>query len=45
VLYAVAIPLTFVATWIPAAIYLGVACIWLIPDRRIERRIRDHERE
>ena len=39
VLYAVAIPFAFVTPWIPAAIYIGVACIWLVPDRRIERHV------
>ena len=35
-LYAVAIPLAFVTTWIAIAIYVLVAAIWFIPDRRIE---------
>jgi uncharacterized membrane protein len=39
VCYAIAIPLAFVHTWIPMAIYVGVACMWLVPDRRIERRV------
>ena len=43
VLYAAAIPLAFVNENIADAIYIGVALIWLIPDRRIERRLdRDH---
>jgi uncharacterized membrane protein len=37
VLYASAIPLAFVNEMIADAIYIGVALIWLIPDRRIER--------
>jgi uncharacterized membrane protein len=37
VLYAVAILLAFASPWIAIAIYVGVALIWLIPDRRIER--------
>ena len=36
-LYAVAIPLAFVAPWLAGALYVLVALIWLIPDRRIER--------
>ena len=36
-IYAVAIPLSFVATWIAFALYVFVAVIWFIPDRRIER--------
>ena len=37
VIYAVAIPLSFVATWIAFALYVLVALIWFMPDRRIER--------
>jgi uncharacterized membrane protein len=35
--YLLAIPLAFVNTWIAAAIYILVAILWLIPDRRIEK--------
>ncbi len=35
-LYAVAIPLAFVRPWISASIYVLVALMWLIPDRRVE---------
>src|SRR5688572_236031 len=38
-LYAVAIPMAFVNQWISDAIYVTVALIWLIPDRRIESRL------
>jgi len=37
-LYAVAIPLAFVYQWLAAAVYVGVALMWLVPDRRIELR-------
>jgi len=37
VLYAAAIPLAFVNELIADALYVLVALIWLIPDRRIER--------
>jgi len=37
-LYASAIPLAFVHALIADAIYVAVALIWLIPDRRIESR-------
>jgi uncharacterized membrane protein len=37
VLYAIAIPFAFFGHWIAHAIYVVVALIWLIPDRRIER--------
>ncbi|HVV37417.1 MAG TPA: TMEM175 family protein [Acidimicrobiales bacterium] len=38
VLYASAIPLAFVNHWIAVALYVTVALIWLIPDRRLERQ-------
>jgi len=37
VLYAAAIGLAFVSQWLAIAIYVFVALIWLVPDRRIER--------
>jgi len=37
VVYAVAIPLSFVNSWLACALYALVAIMWLIPDRRIER--------
>ena len=40
VLYAEAIPLAFVNKWISGAIYVGVAVMWLIPDPRIEERLK-----
>ena len=40
-LYASAIPLAFVHQWISDAIYVSVALIWLVPDRRIEAAL-DH---
>ncbi len=39
VLYVTAIPLAFLSPWISCAIYLLVALIWLIPDRRIEQAV------
>ena len=39
ILYAAAIPLAFVNQWISDAIYAGVALMWLVPDRRIERTL------
>lgn len=41
VLYVSAIPLAFVHQWIADAIYITVAVMWLIPDRRIESRLRE----
>jgi len=37
VIYAIAIPIAFVEWWISCALYVLVAAIWFIPDRRIER--------
>lgn len=37
--YFVAIPLAFFRPWMAIAIYVLVALIWLVPDRRIERTI------
>ena len=37
VLYLAAIPLAFASSWIADAVYVFVALIWFIPDRRIER--------
>jgi uncharacterized membrane protein len=34
--YAAAIPLAFVNPWIAVALYVAVALLWLVPDRRIE---------
>ena len=39
VLYAVAIPSAFVHQWIADAVYVAVALMWLVPDRRIETRV------
>ncbi len=35
-LYVASIPLAFLNPWISIAIYVTVAMIWLVPDRRIE---------
>ena len=41
VLYISAIPLAFVSRWIALGLYVLVALIWLIPDRRIESVVAD----
>ena len=41
VFYATAIGAAFLQPLIAAAIYVGVALMWLIPDRRIERVVRE----
>jgi uncharacterized membrane protein len=38
-LYAAAIPASFAVPGLAGAIYVGVAAMWLLPDRRIERAI------
>jgi uncharacterized membrane protein len=40
--YIAAIPLAFVDPYIADAIYIALALVWLIPDRRIERTLSDH---
>jgi uncharacterized membrane protein len=39
VLYVLAIGAAFVSPWIAGAIYVLVALLWLVPDRRIERAL------
>jgi uncharacterized membrane protein len=41
VLYAIAIAASFVRPWIAGCIYVFVALMWLIPDRRIARAVDD----
>ena len=38
-IYAVAIPLAFVSVRVALALYVAVAVIWVVPDRRIERML------
>ena len=35
----VAIPVAFVAPWVSGLLYVAVAVVWLIPDRRIEKTL------
>jgi len=39
VVYIFAIPLAFVSSWIACALYVVMAIVWLVPDRRIERAL------
>jgi len=41
VIYVVAISLAFVERWVACGLYIAVAVMWLIPDRRIERVLAD----
>jgi uncharacterized membrane protein len=43
VIYALAVPLSFVNAWVALALYALVAAIWLIPDRRMERVLANSE--
>jgi uncharacterized membrane protein len=39
VIYLLAIPLAFVRSWAACLLYVLVAVMWLVPDRRIEKTI------
>lgn len=41
--YATAIPLAFWYPLLSMALYVAMALIWLIPDRRIEKALKNHE--
>jgi uncharacterized membrane protein len=38
-IYALGIGLSFVDRWLAMAVYAGMAVLWLVPDRRIERTV------
>ena len=40
-MYALSIPLAFVRPWISIGLYIAVALVWLVPDRRIEKRLKE----
>ena len=35
-MYVAAVPLAFVKPWMAIVLYIAVALLWLVPDRRIE---------
>ncbi len=39
--YLAAIPLAFVSPWISIGLFIFVALLWLVPDRRIERVLKE----
>lgn len=39
VIYALAIPLSFKNSWFACLLYISVAAMWLIPDRRVEKNL------
>jgi uncharacterized membrane protein len=43
ILYAAAVLAAFVSPWIANGIYVFVALMWLVPDRRIERALASRE--
>jgi len=36
--YVTAIPFAFLNHWLAMGLYVAIAILWLIPDRRIEKR-------
>ena len=38
-LYCLGIGLSFIDRWLALAVYVGVALMWLVPDRRVERHV------
>ena len=38
-LYCIGIGLAFADRWLALAVYVGVALMWLVPDRRVERHV------
>ncbi|NJD33164.1 MAG: DUF1211 domain-containing protein [Gammaproteobacteria bacterium] len=43
-IYAAAIPFAFVSQSVSQLCYVAVALMWLVPDRRIERVLKEHDR-
>jgi uncharacterized membrane protein len=39
VIYLIGIPLAFLSSWLACGLFVLVAVVWLIPDRRIERAL------
>ena len=44
VLYLLAIGSAYLSTWLSLAFFIGVALMWLVPDRRVERTIAEVHR-
>jgi uncharacterized membrane protein len=40
--YISAIPLAFVSPWISGLLYIAVALIWIVPDERIEKQLKEN---
>ena len=43
ILYALAVATAFFRPWISCVLYVLVALMWLVPDRRIERLLAEHK--
>ena len=41
IIYAIGIGFSFVKPWMGLSTYVLVACMWFIPDRRIEKKIKE----
>jgi uncharacterized membrane protein len=39
IIYAIAIPFAFIDSWVAGGLYVVVAIMWLVPDRRIEKSL------
>lgn len=44
VFYAIGIVLSFVNSWLGVAVYVGVAIMWFVPDRRIEKILAEEKK-
>lgn len=45
VLYLAGIAVSWFAAWLGFLVYVGVAIMWLIPDRRIEKKVSEESRQ
>jgi uncharacterized membrane protein len=45
VLYVLGIASAYLSPWLSLAFFVGVALMWLVPDRRVERTIAEVQRE
>ncbi len=43
ILGGVLVPAHHIGSWIAMACFVAVAIIWVVPDRRVERALREHE--
>ncbi len=45
VIYVVGVASAFINSWISFACYIFVACMWLVPDKRIERKLTEEHQD